>query len=365
VQVDVRTGFLGMYCGFFKLDEEPFNLFPDSKYLFLSQGHRQKLAGLAYGILKRKNFLVLTGDIGTGKTTLVSAALRYLPRDHSQFSVISNPTLTPEEILEMTLLNFGIAEIPLSKAERIHKLDQFCRQGDHLGKVSTVIFDEAHKLSLPALEEIRLLGNLNSLGIVLVGQNELDELLHHQELQALKQRICLWLTVEALKESEVEQYIRFRWMKAGGGQSPPFSQQAVAATAQWSRRVPRLINSLCDNALTVAFEEGDPSVELEHVDEAVKRLRLEHSVSTWNSPQPSGPILDSTVEGGDLATETVGLQRRLDIRFFGKLLKTCSLDYSVSAMRLLMSVKTFAARRRNFRGWLIWCWRRGSNPHAQ
>ena len=282
-----------MYCDFFKVDEEPFNLRADPKFLFLSQRHREKLAGLAYGILNHKKFLVLTGDIGTGKTTLISAVSRYLPASRARFSVIAGHTLSPSELLEMTLLNFGVKEIPASTAGRIHQLQQFCEQGDQDGKVSAVIFDEAHKLSVLALEEIRLLGNLNSLGIVLAGQTELNEVLEHPELRALKQRICLRLTVEPLQEREVPQYVHYRWKKAGGEQLPPFSQKALAAVAQYSKGVPRLINSLCDNALMSASEQENSLVEPAHVNDAANRLHLDDSVQNSNPAvsfsHPAGP----------------------------------------------------------------------------
>lgn len=264
-----------MYCKFFNLAEEPFNLRSDPKFLFLSPGYRQKLAGLTYGILNHKKFLVLTGDIGTGKTTLISAVSQYLPSNRAQIAVISGQTLNPSELSEMILLNFGIMEIPGSAAGRIRKLQEFCEAGEQSGKISAVIFDEAQKLSVEALEEIRLFGNLNSLGIVLAGQSDLQEAFRQPELQALKQRICLWLTLEPLQEAEVEQYIRYRWKKAGGVASAPFSDDALEAIAQHSGGVPRLINSLCDNALMKAFEQERRLVELSDVRDAVNRLRLE------------------------------------------------------------------------------------------
>ena len=276
-----------MYCGFFNLDEEPFNMKPDPRFLFLTQEHRERLAGLAYGVLNRKNCLVVTGDIGTGKTTLITAVTQYLPRERTRFSIISIPTLTSADLLEMILRNFGIAEVPASKAERIHTLSQFLAEGDARGTVSALIFDEAHKLSPDALEEIRLLGNLN-LGLVLVGQNELTELLNRRELRALKQRICVQLTTGPLREDEVGQYIRRRWTAAGGGPASPFTPEATGAVAHWSGGVPRLINSICDNALTVAFKAGEHTVTLEHVHQAVARLKL---------ARPSGPE-SATDQGG-------------------------------------------------------------------
>src|SRR5215470_10166916 len=136
-----------MYCSFFNLREEPFHMAPDPRFLFLSQEHRERLASLAYGVLNRKNCLVLTGEIGTGKTTIISAVMEYLPRERTRFCVISIPTLTSSDLLEMILRNFGIKDVPASKAERIHPLTQFLKEGEQRGIVSAVICDEAQKLS--------------------------------------------------------------------------------------------------------------------------------------------------------------------------------------------------------------------------
>jgi len=306
-----------MYCGFFNLDEEPFNMRPDPRFLFLSQEHRERLAGLAYGVLNRKNCLVVTGDIGTGKTTLITTVTQYLPRERTRISIISIPTLTSTDLLEMILRNFGITEVPASKAERIHKLSQFLHEGDERGTVSALIFDEAHKLSPDALEEIRLLGNLN-LGLVLVGQNELTELLDRRELRALKQRICVHLTIGSLREDEVEQYIRRRWIAAGGGQASPFAPEATGAVAQWSGGVPRLINSICDNALTLAFEADEHTVTLEHVHEAVGRLRLARpSGSESDTNQGGSSPGDSGRAGAEAALAQTGLKPRWTLRSVG------------------------------------------------
>jgi general secretion pathway protein A len=277
-----------MYCSFFNLREEPFHMAPDPRFLFLSQEHRERLASLAYGVLNRKNCLVLTGEIGTGKTTIISAVMEYLPRERTRFCVISIPTLTSSDLLEMILRNFGIKDVPASKAERIYTLTQFLKEGEQRGIVSAVICDEAQKLSPAALEEIRLLGNLNSLGLVLVGQNELVDLLNREELRALKQRICFRLTIGPLREGEVEQYIKYRWQKAGGGQTPPFEPQAVAAVARWSQGVPRLINSICDNALTIAAEMDEHLVMPEHVEAAAARLTLVRAAAAGAGSGQSG-----------------------------------------------------------------------------
>jgi general secretion pathway protein A len=267
-----------MYNQFFGLQKDAFSLTPDPEFLYLTAQHREALAGFTYAILARKGFVLLTGDAGTGKTTLITRILRHLPVTRIQSSVIVNPTLTPAEFLEAIMLDFGIKNIPVSKAQRVVELQDFLWNGRKEGKISALIIDEAHKLSLEVLEEIRLLGNFESaeeklLQIALVGQSELDDLLDREQLRQFKQRIALRVSIPALARTEIEHYIRYRWMKAGGGE-PPFSAEAVASIGQASRGIPRVINVICDNALMQAFGEGAASVGLRHVLGACRDLRL-------------------------------------------------------------------------------------------
>jgi general secretion pathway protein A len=287
-----------MYNEFFGLREEPFNLAPNPKFLFLSQQHREALAGLSYSILHRKHVISLTGEIGTGKTTLVAAMIQCVPADRAQFSVIANPTLTSAEVVEATLLGFGITEVPGSKPLRLHKLNQFIQQGDQDGIVSVLVIDEAQKLTSGALEEVRLLGNLESLQILLVGQSELADLFRREELRAFKQRVALRLQIGRLTPGDVEQYIRYRWHKAGGGPASAFSPEAVDAVARWSGGVPRLINAICDNALMKAFQQKNPSVALEHVADAVRELDIE-APATGDQAEPSSPASEVVGAGGE------------------------------------------------------------------
>src|ERR1043166_8840939 len=151
-----------MYNEFFGLHRSPFDLTPDPEFLYLTEQHREALAGLTYAILARKGVVVLTGDAGTGKTTLPTRILEHLPASRIQSSVIVNPTLTTSEFLEAALMDFGLNDIPSSKAQRIAILQRFLWAGHHDGKVNALIVDEAHKLSPDVIEEIRLLGNFES-----------------------------------------------------------------------------------------------------------------------------------------------------------------------------------------------------------
>jgi general secretion pathway protein A len=268
-----------MYTEFYNLAKKPFNMTPDPGCLFLTDQYREALAGLSYAIVERKGFLVLSGVAGCGKTTLLAWVLGRLPCDQVQSSVVLNPMLEPDEFLEMVMLDFGITDIPDSKARRLWMLQNFLLQGDREGKINVLIVDEAHKLSVELLEEIRLLGNLERatdklLQILLVGQPELEELINRQELWQFKQRVSVHLGLQRLSAEEVEQYIQYRWKAAGGSLPAPFTPEAVAAVAKRSTGVPRIVNAVCDNALVLAFAEQAPTVSADHVEAAAQDLRL-------------------------------------------------------------------------------------------
>jgi general secretion pathway protein A len=284
-----------MYIESFGLQKSPFNLTPDPEFIYLTEQNREVLAGLTYAMLARKGFVLLTGNAGTGKTTLLKRILEHLPASRIQSSVIVNPTLTAPEFLEAVLLDFGLTDIPASKAQRIGILQNFLWKGHREGKVSALIVDEAHKLSMELLEEIRLLGNFESaneklLQVALIGQTELDDLLKQEKLRQFKQRISLRLTIEPLGRDEVARYIQFRWVKAGGV-TAPFSADALAGIGEASQAIPRVINLLCENALLLAFSEGAASVELRHVLTVCRELQFDAPAIT-----PSLPVEQSARE---------------------------------------------------------------------
>jgi len=268
-----------MYTDFFGLQKLPFNLTPDPAFLYLPPKHRQALAGLTYAILERKGFAVLTGDAGTGKTTLINSVLSRLPAGRVESSFILNPTLTASEFLEIVMLDFDIPDVPASKAQRLWKLQEFLAHVHHQNRYAVLVIDEAHKLSLEVLEEIRLLGNYESasekfLQILFLGQTELDDLLNRRDLRQLKQRIGLRLYIDPLTPAEVQQYVRVRWAKAGAKEPPPFSQDALALIAQLSQGIPRLINSLCDSSLLAAFGDESAFVGANYVRDSAANLGL-------------------------------------------------------------------------------------------
>jgi general secretion pathway protein A len=268
-----------MYTKFFGLTHRPFALTADPGFLLFTPQHREVLAGLTYAIVSRKGLVVLTGDAGTGKTTLLRKVLQSLPPNTVQSSFILNPSLTPDEFLEMTLNDFGVTDIPSSKTQRILRLNKLLLDAFSEGKTCVLIVDEAHKLSPEVLEEIRLLSNFEKadeklVQIVLAGQTELGGLLNRADLRQFKQRIALRLRTDRLSTEEVELYVQYRWAKAGGGATTPFDTAALACVALWSAGIPRLINVICDNSLLLAFSEGTRAVTVSHVREACTDLDL-------------------------------------------------------------------------------------------
>jgi general secretion pathway protein A len=275
------------------LRKNPFSLKPDPAFLFLTEQHREALAGLTRAILQRGSFAVLTGDAGTGKTTLLARVLQFLPASQLQFSVIVNTTLTPSEFPELALLDFGPTDLPSIKAQRLQKLRNLLLQGQREGKASALIVDEAHKLSPEVLEEIRRLGDLekaeqNCLQILLVGQSELDRTLNREDLRQLKQRISLRLSLAPLASTQVGEYIAHRWRRAGG-EEHPFSTKAVECVARASGGNPRMINALCDKALISAFAARSSRVLDRHVREAAANLHFSELPGGEVVAQPAAP----------------------------------------------------------------------------
>ena len=268
-----------MYEKFFQLEKTPFSTVPDPNCVHLVGQHADAISGLAYGVMSRKGYLVLTGEAGLGKTTALGAMAHLLGDSNVQLSMILNPILTAPEFLEMVLLNFGFQQVPASKARRLKMLHEFLIRSDKEGKTSALIVDEAHKLSVESLEEIRMLGNFEASGhkllqIVMVGQDELNDRLNLPELWQLKQRMVIRMSLNRLDRDAVEQYLRFRWGKAGGGAPIPFTEAAIDAIAAWSHGIPRLVNAICDNALLIAFSAATQTVDANLIREACIELDL-------------------------------------------------------------------------------------------
>ncbi len=272
-----------MYKTHFGLKASPFNLTADPGFLYLSNDHREALAGLVYAIYARKGFVVLASEAGMGKTTLLGTVLQRF-QGHIRSSLVLNPALTPNEFLEFALLDFGITDIPASKALRLNLLQQMLLRTQHEGKIAVLLIDEAHKLSSEVLEEIRLLSNFEMadqklLQIVLSGQKELAATLDRPELWQLKQRVAFRMAIQPLGAADVERYIQHRWKKAGGSLPTAFGEGAIELIAASSKGIPRVINVICDNALTVGFADGARVITANHIVKACAELHLNGNVA--------------------------------------------------------------------------------------
>ena len=288
-----------MYEQYYGFVEKPFSLTPDPKYLYRSESHANAFELLQYAIERREGFVVITGDIGTGKTTLCRALLEQT--DKLTFTaLLLNPFLSEEDLLIAILQDLGVlspasaqgfggAGRGPSKQELITTLHNFLLSLVPLGARAVLIIDEAQNLPLPILEQIRILSNLETdkeklLQIILVGQLNLVPLLRSPELRQLDQRISIRYQLKPLTEEEVTAYIAHRLAVANGSRTVTFAPKAVQRIHQYTSGIPRLINLLCDRALLGAYSVQATRIEPSMVDTAAEGLELiaaEPEPSSW------------------------------------------------------------------------------------
>ena len=269
-----------MYKTFYNLRLNPFEITPDPSFLFSTSRHNEALASLYYGVRARKGFVVLTGEVGTGKTMLVRCVLELLRRTGVAFAYVFNPSLSALEFIRYIAGDFGLPVAGKAKDELVLALSAFLVDRHQRKLATLLVVDEAHHLSPELLEEVRLLTNLETtqqklLQIVLAGQPELDEMLDSFELRQIKQRIALRCHLEPLNLEETQGYIQRRLQIAGG---PPdvmiFSEAATNAIFRHSNGFPRLINTICENALLSGYARRAAVIPAEVVDEVAHDLRL-------------------------------------------------------------------------------------------
>lgn len=266
-----------MYLSYYGLKEEPFRLTPDPKFLQLAEPHRDALTMLVRGVVERRGLMVLSGAIGTGKTTILNGMLSVLDRrePHTPLptALLVNPRLTADELLEMLLIEFEVPGTSTSRAARLIALQRLLFSTLAKRGTSLLVVDEAHLLSKEVLEEIRLLMNMEAYGekllqVVLCGQPELTALLNEPEVKALRQRIAHRAGLRALSQSEMRMYVRERMRTAGLDQALPFTAPALERVYACSGGVPRLINLICDACLRLGAESQRRQIGDDIVDEA-------------------------------------------------------------------------------------------------
>jgi len=269
-----------IYNAYFGFAENPFEISPDPEFLYRSPQHEEALANLIYGVRGRKGFIVLSGEVGTGKTTMLECLRDYLESQRIEFAFIFNSRLTPEQFFEMMAFDFDLQCDRKSKPEVLFALNSLLIQQAERGRTTALIVDEAHNLDWEVLEEIRLLGNLENrhgklLQIILAGQPELDRKLDASNLRQLKQRIVLRCTLDPLSPEEVIAYIDTRLARAGMPNQTVFPLDVLDEIYVRSRGIPRLINLLCDNLLITAFAMEQRTTTLQMLDEVCRDLRVE------------------------------------------------------------------------------------------
>jgi general secretion pathway protein A len=295
-----------MYQEFYGLRELPFELTSNPKYLFFSVRHREALSNLEYGLSSAKAVTVLIGEAGTGKTTLLRAALQSEPCRNVRCVYLSNPALSRDEFIEMLANRFEFGrEAARSKTALLEHLERSLRERRARGEITALVIDEAQSLSVELLEEVRLLANIETpreklLPLVLAGQPELAVRLNDAALRQLKQRIALRCEIKPLDLSETAAYMATRIKTAGGEASRLFTREAVVVIHQFSGGIPRTISVMCDNALLSGMALGRQPVDREIVSEVCRDFDLraadtsavETAVVTKQAGWTSGPILE-------------------------------------------------------------------------
>jgi general secretion pathway protein A len=288
-----------MYLSHYRLKTEPFQLTPDPQFLQLADAHRSALSILFQGVLMRKGFLVLTGPIGTGKTTILHAVMHILndqavSKAKLSTAFVVNPTLTRDEFLEFILDEFEVPCPSTSKPRRLAALNQMLLATQRRGGTAVLVIDEAHLLSMELLEEIRLLGNTDTyreklLQVVLSAQPELHTVLARKELQALRQRVAGWCQLRPLSLPETRAYIAERLHVAGLQGNSPFLATTVEKIFNYSQGVPRLINLLCDQCLLLGVGSQQLQIDPHMAEDAAVNLGIDTQPPAEPEPIPQVP----------------------------------------------------------------------------
>ncbi|EPR37245.1 secretion ATPase, PEP-CTERM locus subfamily [Desulfovibrio sp. X2] len=279
-----------MYTSFFGLREKPFDLLPNPDFLFPSQAHKRALTYLSHGIRERVGFILLTGEVGSGKTTIIRNLIRKQLQNIS-ISKVFNTKVDSHQLLAMINDDFGLPTEGKDKVTLIRELNEYLIGQYATGKMATLIIDEAQNLSQDLLEEIRMLSNLETdreklLQIILVGQPELRKTLSSPALLQLRQRIQINCHIHPLSPAEVEEYILYRLEKAGNKEALNFEPGSMDAIHTYTRGVPRLINILCDYILLDAFASQSTKVTPQTINELAQDLSFDSQY--WESTSPEG-----------------------------------------------------------------------------
>ena len=265
-----------MYLTFYGLSEKPFNSTPDPRFLYMSPGHREALAQLLYGTQEKKGFIVLTGKVGTGKSTLLHALHQRL-NGQAAVAFVVNSALSFDGLLEYVLADLGVSKVGESRAQRLMALNTYLIERERAGQNTVLIIDEAQNLETATLEQIRLLSNFETstsklLQILLVGQPELRTKLALPELHQLKQRVGVRCQIPPLTLEETRAYIRTRLRIAGARDLGLFTEPAIDRLWAYSGGIPRLINTVCDHSLLFGYADQKRRIDQRVMSQAIEYL---------------------------------------------------------------------------------------------
>jgi general secretion pathway protein A len=278
-----------MYKDFFGLRANPFNVNPDPRYLFLTRHTEEALACLTYGIQSRKGFVLLTGEVGTGKTTLINKLLEWLRAQQVPTAFVFNSRMNVPQFLDYMMADFGIPCETRSKSQILMRLYNWLLERYRAGETAVLIVDEAQNLADEVLEEIRMLTNLETfteklLQIVLVGQTELEQKLKQPSLRQLRQRLTLRAKTHPLTAEETKAYIQQRLRIAGSNGEPIFDADALHAIHRYANGIPRVVNLICEHCLVSAFVDQQKTVGPVIVDAVARDFDLGDAPATLPPP---------------------------------------------------------------------------------
>ena len=281
-----------MYNKFYGFKESPFNLTPNSRFFFASHKHTEALDSLIYAIDQRKGFVVITGEIGSGKTTVCRTLLNKLDR-HTQIALITNTHLNSKDLLMTILEEFEIDFVAGSKSKLLSQLNSYLIEQLERNNNVVLIIDEAQNLKPSVLEEIRMLSNLETeteklIQIILLGQPELKQKLALSSLEQLRQRVSVYFHLSPLDREDTKHYIRYRTKVAGGSDREYFTPEALNVIYQFSKGVPRLINQVCDNSFLAGYVEEAQIIDERVVTEVIHDLPLHQLIDTEKKIRQQG-----------------------------------------------------------------------------
>jgi len=307
-----------MYEAFYGLKEKPFNITPDPDYFYMSQVHENAYTHLQYAIEENKGFVVITGEIGSGKTTLINLLLKNIKED-VLVGVMSSANCLPAEFIKMACQELELPVNGMDKVEMIDTLQQFLLKQFAEKKRVVLIIDEAQNLPLETIEEIRVLSNLDTekdhlIQMILVGQPELKFKLQQRQLKQFVQRVTVYCHLRGLSKEEAGQYIEHRLHVAGAKKGNIFNKEAMEAVYQYSRGIPRMINILCDSALVYGYADDLKTVGKEAIEEVVKERRGEDFFPDAKEGQEAqAPLPSEAADDSQWNIRFQALERRINL----------------------------------------------------